>query len=41
MKIIKLPLNISEEEKQKALNEGEILRKYPHQNIVEFVESFV
>ena len=41
MKIIKLPLHISEEEKQKTLNEGEILRRYRHQNIVEFVDSFV
>ena len=41
MKIIKLPINVGKEDKDKALNEGEILRKYPHPNIVRFVESFV
>ena len=32
MKIIKLPINISKLEKDKALNEGEILRNNPHPN---------
>ncbi len=41
MKVIKLPRDASHDEKQKTLNEGEILNKYRHPNIVEFFESFV
>ena len=41
MKVIKLPINTSEDEKLKTLREGEILDKYRHPNIVEFFDSFV
>ncbi len=41
MKVIEIPKNTSHDEKQKILNEGEILNKYRHPNIVEFFESFI
>jgi len=41
MKVIKLPKNTSQDVKTKTLNEGDILNKYRHPNIVEYFDSFV
>ena len=41
MKIIELPITANPFDRKEALNEGEILEKYSHPNIVEFVEKFI